>query len=846
MSHRRYASPLWSWFSANRKRRRATRATGGRGALPAASPESRVRRLKLEGLEERRVLATLYVDDAFVIAHDVAPSGISAGDTVTWDAGQPDQQTGLIFGTNAFNTIQDAINAAGAGDTIDVARGAYDVTTAINVNKSLTIDGPQAGVDPRPSAGSLRVAGSASEALIDGGNTSTSIFLISASNATINGFDVTNSTGPLVDTSSGASLSNVRILDNFVHHATNSSTGKGIRFQGVSDGIVSQNDLYDLRDSGVEIGSGAVGASTGCTVSNNEVHDLGAGLASNSALYAFATPFASNINVTFQNNLVYNFQGNDAIKVGAKNGADQALAGGSVIGNVVHDVGEDGITINASNTLVQGNEVYNSSSDNAALYVEHSNGNVTIENNNLHDNTAGVATILIGDGTTAPSGVVVTQNRIQNNLVNTLFFRDLGGANTVDASGNWWGTTNPAFVAAEALSTNPGKVDFTPWINSGVDVNPAVPGFQPDLSSVTVAPAALSPQFGVVGRIQEGVDLATTGGKVHVISGSYTENLNLTKNVDVALEGATLNGTAVLSSGTLSGTGVVSGAITVQSGGTLSPGGNSLAAADNGPLNVGNVTFNSGSKFFANLNGATAGTQYSQLVAAGAVNLTGATLDGATGFVPSVGQTFTLITPTGVGSVTGAFNGLPQGGLAQLGSVFYSTDYHGGAGSDVVLTATANAVPVISDLNLPPIVEGSGDTTITIHGTGFTNVSQVQVNGTPVATTFVSGTELQAVVPAADLVEQTTLTVNVVTPPPGGGASNDLPLDVVEPAIVGAGLTVNGFELAPNNTVTVATFTHGLGTEAAGQFAATIAWGDGTTSAGTVTKSGATYSISGS
>ncbi|HXT57217.1 MAG TPA: DUF4214 domain-containing protein, partial [Pirellulales bacterium] len=46
--------------------------------------------------------------------------------------------------------------------------------------------------------------------------------------------------------------------------------------------------------------------------------------------------------------------------------------------------------------------------------------------------------------------------------------------------------------------------------------------------------------------------------------------------------------------------------------------------------------------------------------------------------------------------------------------------------------------------------------------------------------------------------------------------------------------------------VTVATFTHGLGTEAAGQFAATIAWGDGTTSAGTVTKSGATYSISGS
>ncbi len=45
---------------------------------------------------------------------------------------------------------------------------------------------------------------------------------------------------------------------------------------------------------------------------------------------------------------------------------------------------------------------------------------------------------------------------------------------------------------------------------------------------------------------------------------------------------------------------------------------------------------------------------------------------------------------------------------------------------------------------------------------------------------------------------------------------------------------------------TVATFTHASGVEPAGAFVATIAWGDGTTSTGTITQSGTTYSVIGS
>jgi uncharacterized repeat protein (TIGR01451 family) len=56
-------------------------------------------------------------------------------------------------------------------------------------------------------------------------------------------------------------------------------------------------------------------------------------------------------------------------------------------------------------------------------------------------------------------------------------------------------------------------------------------------------------------------------------------------------------------------------------------------------------------------------------------------------------------------------------------------------------------------------------------------------------------------------------------------------------------ITVNGKKV---NNVTVATFTHANGVEPASAFVATIDWGDGKTSTGTITQSGATYTVKGS
>ncbi len=63
------------------------------------------------------------------------------------------------------------------------------------------------------------------------------------------------------------------------------------------------------------------------------------------------------------------------------------------------------------------------------------------------------------------------------------------------------------------------------------------------------------------------------------------------------------------------------------------------------------------------------------------------------------------------------------------------------------------------------------------------------------------------------------------------------------PIVVSAPITVTGKN---QSNVQVATFTHASGVEPAGDFIATINWGDGTTSTGSISLSGATYKVKGS
>lgn len=118
-------------------------------------------------------------------------------------------------------------------------------------------------------------------------------------------------------------------------------------------------------------------------------------------------------------------------------------------------------------------------------------------------------------------------------------------------------------------------------------------------------------------------------------------------------------------------------------------------------------------------------------------------------------------------------------------------------------TATTPPQPVNPDEAMAPEVTsvspdkatvGSIGPSIVVAGNNFVPRSIVQLDGAPLATSFVSGTELRATVPTSKLAAVAVLHISVGTSPPGGGASKVVTFDVENP---GATLT----SLAPLSVV---------------------------------------------
>lgn len=93
-----------------------------------------------------------------------------------------------------------------------------------------------------------------------------------------------------------------------------------------------------------------------------------------------------------------------------------------------------------------------------------------------------------------------------------------------------------------------------------------------------------------------------------------------------------------------------------------------------------------------------------------------------------------------------------------------------------------NPVPTLVSISPTTVDAGSPDTTLTVTGADFTPQSMVQLDDILLATAFESGTQLTALVPAAELTSPGTLPVTVMTPGPGGGTSN--PVDLTVRALV--------------------------------------------------------------
>src|SRR5215510_4784992 len=132
-----------------------------------------------------------------------------------------------------------------------------------------------------------------------------------------------------------------------------------------------------------------------------------------------------------------------------------------------------------------------------------------------------------------------------------------------------------------------------------------------------------------------------------------------------------------------------------------------------------------------------------------------------------------------------------------------------GGGTSGALTFTitaANLMPTLTSLAPSSAFQSGPAFTLTVTGTNFIAVSVVQWNGSPRATTFVSATQLTASIPASDLTTAGSASVTVVSPAPGGGASNALTFTItaVSPVPTLTALAPSSaFQSGPAFTLTV-------------------------------------------
>lgn len=120
-----------------------------------------------------------------------------------------------------------------------------------------------------------------------------------------------------------------------------------------------------------------------------------------------------------------------------------------------------------------------------------------------------------------------------------------------------------------------------------------------------------------------------------------------------------------------------------------------------------------------------------------------------------------------------------------------------------------NPVPLLNQPLVPTAVApGSSGFTLSVTGTGFVPGATIDMNRTPLATTFVDSGHLTATVPAANVANAGTFAVTVVNPAAGGGASNVIYFQVAAPetTVTFANATNSPLQVPESSAIAVADF----------------------------------------
>src|SRR5204863_1346468 len=155
--------------------------------------------------------------------------------------------------------------------------------------------------------------------------------------------------------------------------------------------------------------------------------------------------------------------------------------------------------------------------------------------------------------------------------------------------------------------------------------------------------------------------------------------------------------------------------------------------------------------------------------------------------------------PLPAGLTINTSTGLISGTPTSAGTTNVTITASNGAGTcntaSAILVITISSRPTVTSLSPTCTAAGGPQFTLTVTGTNYVSGSTVNWNGSPLATAFVSATQLSATVPAALIATAGTASVTVVSP--CGGTSNAQTFTVAATPVITSPLTACGAVESP-------------------------------------------------
>lgn len=412
-----------------------------------------------------------------------------------------------------YTTIQAAIDAATAGDTIRVAAGSY--TEAVVINKAIDLRGANYNVSPR---GVRRP-----ESKIDK-NDGNTLFKVYADGVSINGFEMTS---PLANNcishdNATSGRSNLSYTHNWIHDIGTANPRSGTTYA-----IHYVSRAYPAHD---------------ILIADNRIENVGnSANSSDKANNSAGIYFGDSASTSTIAGLV--IERNTVSNIAAKLGWSGKIAWGIIIGTQAQVQG----------AIISNNEVSQINGGTArGIALEGNTPNALVISNKISDVKQAVR-IENNNGAASTTLSLNSFERVTDGISNT-------ATGTVTAGQNWWGnltgpkiTSNPGGTGSTAST----KVNFSPWLGAGIDLDTEpVIGFQPNLEPLYYKATSLSfsmqPGSALLGDALSSQPTVTVINEINEIALQYTGSVTLaiytsTRNPVVPNPGApvagVLNGT---------------------------------------------------------------------------------------------------------------------------------------------------------------------------------------------------------------------------------------------------------------------------------------------------------------